>query len=254
MPFALEPRTVGDSRVAGTRTRVESVLKPALLWGTVVAVLAFAPAASANIIDFSSSSGGWTVSGAGATDATPFIFAGGGPSFSDNGRRTGTFVTGASALAFDGFWTASFSFFLPLNAPDLLGTLVSLNADDRVVLFLNGNIVADGGLGIPASGDIAGKMEFTDGGGDQPFTFNHADSSGSGSGGFILGGVNTLFAVINNTGSGVTGVTKTFAGDGDGATFRIRGSVTYAPEPPGMSMLLGGCLVVLARFRHLIRR
>ena len=124
-----------------------------------------------------------------------------------------------------------------------------------MVLFLNGNEVADGGLGIPASGDIAGKMEFTDGGGDQPFTFNSADSSGSGSGGVIFGGINTLVAVLNNTGSGVTGTTKTFAGDGDGAIFRIQGNVTYAvPEPSGISMLLGGCLVALARFRHVIRR
>jgi len=231
-----------------------SAFKLALLGGVTVGVLGLAPAASATTINISTSSGNWTVSGAGATDATPFILGGGGISLSNNGIRTGTFVTGASAANFDGFWTASMSFFLPLNATDVLGTLVSLNADDRVVLYLNGNLVADGGLGIPAGGSIAGKMEFTDGGGDQPFTFDSNDSSGSGSDGFILGGTNTLFAIINNTGSGVTGTTKTYIGDGDGATFRLQGSVTYAPEPTGMSMLLGGCLIALVRFRHRIRR
>jgi hypothetical protein len=225
-----------------------------LLWGIAMVGLAVAPLASATTIDFSSSSGGWTVSGAGVTNATPFILGNGALSLSDNGHRTGTFVPGASAPAFDGFWTATFSFFLPASATDEIATLVSLGADDRVVLFLNGNEVADGGLGIPASGDIAGKMEFTDGGGDQPFTFNGADSSGSGSGGVILGGINTLVAVLNNTGSGVTGTTKTYAGDGDGAIFRIQGNITYVPEPSGISMLFGGCLVALARFRHLIRR
>ena len=243
-----------ESLTARTRTRIKSVLKLVLLCGAATVALTLAPAASATTIDFSTSNGAWTVSGAGATDATPFLFPSGAISLSNNGHSSGTFVTGGSAAAFDGFWTASFSFFLPATATDAIGTLVSLTADDRVVLYVNGNLAADGGLGIPPGGSIAGKMEFTDGGGDQPFTFDSSDSSGSGSGGFILGGINTLVAVINNTGSGVTGTTKTFAGDGDGATFRIQGSVTYAPEPTGISMLLGGCLVALARFRHLIRR
>ena len=228
-------------------------LNLALQFCTVILLLALAQSASANTIDFSSSSGGWTVSGAGATNATPFILGGGGLSFTDNGRRTGNFVPGASLVNFDGYWTATFSFFLPANAPDLLGTLLSLSADDRVVLYLNGSIIADGGLGIPQSGSIAGMMELTDGGGDQPFTFDSSDSSGSGTGGFILGGTNTLFAVINNTGSGVTGTTRTFTADGDGATFHIQGSITYAPEPASWALLLAGPLVALVRFRHRVR-
>lgn len=222
---------------------------------TVVAALAVAPAASATTIDFSTLTGGWTVTGAGATDVTPDVLGPGGAiSFTSNGRDTGTFVPGASLAAFDGFWTASFSFFLPLDATDLSASFSNLRADDRVVLLLNGDQIGDGGLGIPVSGPIVGKMELTDGSGDLPYTFEGTDAAGSCSGAtcsgaFIFGGVNTFEAIINNTGSGVTGTTHTFLGTGDGATFSVQGEVTFAtpvPEPASI-MLLGTGLLVAGR-------
>ncbi|HEV3333472.1 MAG TPA: hypothetical protein VG096_20955 [Bryobacteraceae bacterium] len=245
---------VREALAVRTLTRIESVLRSPLLWGAAMAVLSLVPVASADMIDGSTGTGAWTVSGAGATNATADVLGSGAISFTSNGRRTGTFVNGASLAAFDGYWTASFTFFLPSTATDVSGSFSNLFADDRVVLFFNGNEIGDGGIGIPASGSVAGQMELTDGGGDQPFTFASSDSAGSGSGGFILGGVNTLLAVINNTGSGVTGTTKTFLGDGDGSVFRLQAEVTFAPEPAGLSTLVGGCLVALAWFRHRTRR
>ena len=219
-----------------------------------LALVTLAPAAFADTIDLSTFTGNWTLTGAGATNAVADVLGNGGISFTSNARRTGTFVNGASLAAFDGFWTASISFFLPADV-NVFGSFSNLIADDRVVLYFNGNVIGDGGLGIPASGSTLGKMELTDGGGDQPFTFDSTDSSGSGSNGFILGGVNTLVAVINNTGSGVAGSTKTFGGDGDAAGFRVQASVRFTPvpEPAGLSVLLGAGLVALVG-RHARQR
>ena len=92
MSYAFGPWKVRELRAVPTPRRVQSTLKLALVWGSAMAGLAVAPLASATTIDFSSSSGGWTVSGAGVTNATPFILGSGALSLSDNGRRTGTFV------------------------------------------------------------------------------------------------------------------------------------------------------------------
>lgn len=248
---------LGVSRSTKKGIRIESVLRLALLCGAAIALLALTPSAFADTIDFSTSTGGWTVSGAGATNAAAFVLGGGGISFTSNATNTGTFVSGGSLASFDGFWTASFSFFLPAGATSISGSFSGLTADDRVVLFLNGNQIGDGGLQIPAGGSVTGQMELTDGGGDLPFTFNSADSSGSesGSAGLVLGGQNTFTAVINNTGGGVLGTTKTFGGTGDGATFKVFGDLNYTaptttvPEPSSVSMLLGG-LALLGGFRR----
>jgi len=236
---------------------LQSVLRLAASCGAAIAVFALAPSAFADSIDISTSTGLWTVTGAGATNATAYVLGGGGISITSNGTNTGTFVSGGSLANFDGFWTASFSFFLPAGATSISGSFSGLTADDRVVLFLNGNIIGDGGLEIPASGSATGMMQLTDGGANQSFIFNSSDSSGSASGsaGFILGGENTLTAVINNTGGGIYGTTKTFGGTGDGTNFGVTGDLTFSapastvPEPSSVSMLFGG-LVLLGGFRR----
>jgi hypothetical protein len=238
--------------------RVESVLRLSLLWGAAIGVFALAPSAFADSINFSTNTGGWTVTGAGATNAPAFVLGTGAISLTSNATNTGTFVTGGSLGSFDGFWTASFSFFLPAGATNISGSFSGLTADDRVVLYINGNQIGDGGLEIPASGSVIGMMQLTDGGTNQSFTFNSADSSGSESGstGLILGGENTLTAVINNTGGGIYGTTKTFGGTGDGTNFGVTGELSYTnsvPEPSSVSMLLGG-LALLGGLRRKMTR
>jgi hypothetical protein len=228
-----------------------SMRRASVLTCVVSLIVAFAATASATTINFSTSTGNWTVTGAGATNAPAAVLGGGGISITSNGLQSGTFVAGASLAAFDGFWTANFSFFLPADADNISGSFSNLRSDDRVVLYLNGNQIGDGGLGIPAGGSIAGLMELTDGGGNLPFFFDSSDSSGAGSGpaGFILGGENTLTAILNNTGSGVTGITKTFAGAGDGVNFGVQGQLTFTtavPEPSTFTTLFGGCFLFFA--------
>ena len=212
--------------------------------------------ASAGTIDISNNSGNWTVSAAGAIDATPFIFGGGGLSFTSDARRTGTFVTGASLANFTGFWTANLDFFVPADATNLTLTFSHLSADDRVVLGLltgpdTGVELGNAGLNVPASGTLNGSMRFDEGGIDEPYTFSGSASAGTVTGPFTLGATNHLIAILNNTGSGAVGITRTFAGDGDGAVFRLRGSVdfTQVPEPSGMG-IAGICLLAVAAIRR----
>jgi hypothetical protein len=68
-----------------------------------------------------------------------------------------------------------------------------------------------------------------------------------------LGGVNTFEAIINNTGSGVTGTTHTFLGTGDGANFGVQGAVTFdtaVPEPATLMLFGTGIALVGRRFRR----
>jgi hypothetical protein len=103
----------------------------------------------------------------------------------------------------DGFWYATTTFTLPANATKPTLAIASLFADDRVVVELNGNIVASTGYYAPG----AGQMVFTDGGDVTNFNFataqgakvNHITS------GFITGGVNTITLIVNNTDQGIDG-------------------------------------------------
>jgi hypothetical protein len=219
----------------------------AVLRAIAVVVLVMAPAVSSAVtINIGSASGSWTVSGAGASNATPFIFPGGGLSLTSNARRTGTFVDGAALANFNGFWSATLTFLLPANATNVSLTFSNLGADDRVVFGIltspdDGVIFGDGGLNVPATGSLNGLMKFEENGVDEPFTFNGADSAGTVTGPFTLAGANTLIAIINNTASGAVGATKTFGGDGDGTVFRLQGAVTFSqvPEPGGMGLVSG---------------
>jgi hypothetical protein len=224
-------------------------------WISAIAALALAiaPAASAATIDIGSASGGWTVSGAGATDAVPFILPGGGLSITSNARRTGTFVDGATLANFNGFWSAKLTFDLPATATDVRLSFSNLGADDRVVFGImtgpsDGVVFGNAGINVLAAGTLVGSMKFEEDGVDEPFTFHAADSAGTVTGPFTIGGPNTLIAIINNTGSGAVGTTRTFGGDGDGAVFRLQGSVTFSevPEPAGMGMASGLLVLVTA--------
>src|SRR5579859_6116291 len=96
------------------RTRLVAVSPVRLAAMATLSFCWFRPVA-ADTISVDTLTAAWTVSGGGATNATPFI-NGSGISVTSNTFQTGTFVSGGSAANFDGFWTARLTFSLPGNA------------------------------------------------------------------------------------------------------------------------------------------
>ena len=194
---------------------------------------------------------GWTVTAGGATDVTPYPF-GSELSISSTGTGVGSFVPGGSWSAFDGFWTAQFSFFLPADASNVSLNFSGVYADDRAVLNLNGTTI--GSTGIAYQGNAtSGSMVLTDGGLLVPYAFDGASGTVSGtvSSGFVLGATNTLSGIVNNTGTGVYGpLLPIFEGtSNDGTHFGLLGSVSYTevPEPEGLTLLCSLFCVFLRR-------
>lgn len=191
----------------------------------------------------------WTVSGGGAVHATPFRLDCIGSqdclSVTSDSFATGTFVPGGSLGNFDGFWTASLNFSLPTDASGITLSYSGLFADDRTVLELNGTVIGSGGLLGPG----VGQMVVTDGGPNNNFTFAPSRSSGTVTSGFILGGNNTLLAIVNNTHTGISGTLRPLTG-GDGTYFGVSGTVIYAtavPEPASVALILLGAAVLAVR-------
>lgn len=216
-------------------------------------------------INFNTSApGNWTVTGGGAVNATPYIvttnvFPGQGmPGFTTTGisltstaETNGTFVSGGSFANFTGFWTADFRFFLPSDASAVSLVYSNLYADDRTVLMLNGTPIASAGIiaghNNPTGGPD-GFMTFSQGGALVNWTFPGPDGSVSGTttSGFVLGGFNTLEAVINNTHTGIYGATDTFGGGpNDQTILALSGAISFVPEPSGFAVAMLG----LACFR-----
>jgi len=147
----------------------------------------------------------WTVyevsaNGTGSLISAPAQFYG-----VQSGYPTGSYPTISLPTAWtdnDGFWYATTTFTLPANATKPTLAIASLFADDRVVVELNGNIVASTGFNSPG----AGEMVFSDGGALTDYQFattqgakvNHITS------GFVAG-LNTITLIVNNTDQGITG-------------------------------------------------
>jgi hypothetical protein len=170
----------------------------------------------------------WTITGAGASNAPAYASI----SVTSNGLRDGTFVSGGSLAEFDGFWYADTSFFLPANATEVSLNFSGLGGDDRGVLELNGQIVGNFFLG--SSG--AGVMSFSPGS-YSAFTFTNV-RSGTVSSGFLLGQVNHLRIIVNNTNTfDVNAQTITFRDAGDGTAAGLTATVSYtvlAPPVPSV--------------------
>jgi len=110
----------------------------------------------------------------------------------------------ATDTHFNGFWTATYQFNvsgLATNIPQSVA-VSSTVADDRAVVLLNGvQLLANGLGGAPGTG----TFEFSYGGPYSPVTFTYVSGSFSGSGSYLVNGLNTLTVIINNTGSGING-------------------------------------------------
>lgn len=165
-------------------------------------------------------------------------------------------ISSTCTSTFDGFWTATLTFTLPSDATDIDLDFSGLDADDRAVLELNGNIIGNGYSGTAAQ---AGNMTFTDKGVNEVYEFGGAASeSGSVTSGFDLGGSNTLTLIVNNTQSGIGGG---LTGDGFTAA-SVLGSITYetgatspVPEPASAFFVVAGIpLAAILRRRQLKTR
>jgi hypothetical protein len=211
-----------------------------------VTCLAVLPLTSgATTLNFDTGSAvGWTASGGGAIAATPYVI----PNYPNYGNSVlsvtstgnnlgGTFLPGGSVAGFDGFWTATYSFFLPANATGVQFSYSNFFADGRAVLELNGNIVGSAGFAT-SGGGYNGVMVFSDGAAAQPYTFNGSLVSGSSTTGFLLGQVNLITAIINNTtGSCADPMVGLVGADGTG--MGLAGSLTYSvPEPSAVALFL----------------
>ena len=220
-----------------------------ILLTTSVALLPLT--AQATTINFDTgSAAGWTVNGGGAVGASPYVI----PNFPNYGNSVlsvtstgnnlgGTFLPGGSVSSFDGFWTATYSFFLPATATGVQFDYSNFFADGRAVLELNGNIV--GSAGFVGSSGFNGFMVFTDGANPQAYTFDGTIVSGSATTGFILGQVNTITAIINNTTGGCDNPMEGLVGT-DGTGMGLTGSISYVPEPSVAGLLLLPVMIRIA--------
>jgi hypothetical protein len=206
------------------------------------------PIAKAGQIDIGTSTASWTVTGAGAAGATPYKVADGITISSDRGRN-GTFVTGGSLANFSGYWYGEYDFTLPSDATNISLTYSNLYVDDRVVVELNGTDIGSWYLNPTTT---SGVMEFAPASGNTPYTFTNGVAYGSGSAtsGFIVGGLNTLKLIVNNT-DDVNPMTPTRSFQDDAAVTYVQldGGVTFLPEPATLSLLALGGLALLRRKR-----
>jgi hypothetical protein len=230
-------------------------MKPIHVLSIVATLTGFVgPASGIEFYFDTQSSAGWLATAGGAVDATPYVvannFGGKSVSITSTSTDSGTFLSGGSLANFDGYWTAKYSFYLPPEAANVQMDYTHFSCDDRGVMKFNGNIIDS--VGLPQGGSYDGFMVFTEGGGSQAYTFNGGPmTSGAVASGFIIGGMNTIEGIVNNTHYGVTGPLDTLAWD-NGTGFGLYATVSYTliPEPSSAAMVWLG-LSCLAGFRGL---
>lgn len=195
--------------------------------------------------------GNWLITGAGATAAPAKQVTGTSEiSLTDDSLRGGNFITGGSSAAFTGLWYADRHFFIPSNATGISLTFSLLRGDDRLVLQLNGVVLADYFLNAtdpnsPRTG--VGVMEIPPSTSDTPFTFTGV-TAGTITSGLLTGADNDLRIVVNNTHSSVlTSPTITYNGPGEGTWASLNASVSYVPEPGAIGVIAAGALLGLFR-------
>src|SRR5437868_7119608 len=118
-----------------------------ILVAALTSVLVFDSAAAAPItLGTTGNAANWLITGAGATAVPAFQTSANHPgeiSPTSNAFGSGSFLSGGSPGAFNGFWFADQTFLLPGNAFGVTLTFNSLYGNDRVVLELNGTIIGN---------------------------------------------------------------------------------------------------------------
>ena len=153
-------------------------------------------------------------------------------------------TTTASEAAFDGFWTASLTFSLPIDCTAAILDFYNLVADDRAVLEVNGNYLGTDGSGSSA-GIVTGPgshMVLKDHGTPTQNWAFQDNSLGGASGTFMsdlfnygAGNTNTLTLIVNNTNYGTSwGDPNSTGSTSAGLTGCVifQGGPTSCPTPP----------------------
>jgi len=194
----------------------------------------------------------WLVTGGGAIDAPSFqtnVNRSGAISITSNAFRTGSFADGGGLNAFNGFWSAKTEFFIPGNASQIVLNFSDFYANDRGLLRLNG--VEIGNVDhLGATGN--GVFKRSQSGVDEPFTITGL-KDGSVAAGFLLGEINVLEILVNNTGEiAISAPTRTFGSDIDATTAFLNASVTFTavPEPTAGILLTTSVLILSAMHRR----
>jgi hypothetical protein len=218
---------------------------PAILFLSFASVISgFADHITFNISTATQSS--WTVTTSGITNATPFLYCDGssadqvGLSISSRGDGSGFYLNGSNFSSFVGYWTATSSFYLPPTATNIVLTYTNLGFDDAGVLFLNTNAIGATFAGVSATGTSQGNIVLVDGGASNTWTFTGPNDlvSGIATNGFIVGGINMLTAIVNNTGNGATGDLRIGLPPGDDTRFNLSASLSYDVFPDSGSLAI----------------
>jgi hypothetical protein len=155
----------------------------------------------------------------------------------------------------NGVWYANFAFTLPENAVNISLRIDSLWADDRAVVYLNGRAIAD--RIVDTGSAIAGPGNINQGLNTDDYAYrvfvNASQYVVNDQSVFNTGGINTLKAIINNTGmGGVDERAYSFRSNGDRTSLRLNAEVTFdlaTPEPAfgGVVALALGAILWRAR-------
>jgi hypothetical protein len=191
----------------------------------------------------------WTVNAKGVTNATPFLYFCGSPanqiglSISSRGDGSGFYLNGSNFSSFDGYWTATYGFYLPPTATNIVLSYTNFGFDDAGVLFLNTNAIGATYTTACATGISPGLIVLVDGAASQVWAFtgpNNQDS-GTATNGFILGGMKTLTATVNNTGNGANGNPTAGLNPGDTTYFNLDARLSYDVYPGSGSLTIAEC-------------
>ncbi len=133
------------------------------------------------------------------------------------------------------FSTDSLTFTLPTGFTNAVLQTETFSVDDRAVMELNGVVVSSSGIYGPGNG----RFYFTNGGPNNPFTFQYGNSGPFApiTTGFVVG-VNTLTFIVNNTNNGIYGGPR-----GGPSSLYFDGTLSFGgvvPEPSTWAMMLIG--------------
>jgi hypothetical protein len=162
----------------------------------------------------------------------------------------GDLLGGAAGLGnWNGVWVSTFSFFLPQGTSNFSLNLNTLFTDDKLVFFLNGTPVADRLVQGASAGPGMLNSSLT-GNTNTAYTFaNQSSYTINNQALFLVGQLNTLVAIVNNTGapSAMSTARTLAAPTQDRTAFRVEGLVVFTdpvPEPATVSLIGGGLLAV----------